>query len=157
MALPIRALELKIPPPAVATIIALAMWGASRVDPTIRFPFVVRATAAVVLAVAGACISLAGVASFRRARTTVNPMKPDSTSSLVRTGIYGVTRNPMYLGLLVVLLGWAAFLSSPLALVIAMTFVLYMNLFQIAPEERTLSAMFGDQFTAYAANVRRWL
>jgi len=72
-------------------------------------------------------------------------------------GIYRFTRNPMYVGLALVLLGWAALLSSPWALLGPLVFVLYINRFQIAPEERVLSAKFGAAYTEYIARVRRWL
>lgn len=150
-------LELKVPPVALALLLALVMWGVSLVTKAIELSFFVRNFIAVMFVVAGMGISIAGVVSFRQARTTVNPTKPDSTSALVSTGIYSVTRNPMYLGFLLVLIGWAAFLSNVWALVGALVFVLYMNRFQIIPEERALSAMFGAEFSAYKTKVRRWL
>lgn len=150
-------LELKVPPLALVLLIALAMWAVSLATPSVDMPFAARAIAAAVLVVAGVSISAAGVISFRRARTTVNPTKPDSTSALVSSGIYGVTRNPMYLGFLLALLGWAAFLSNAAALIGPVAFVLYMNRFQISPEEKALSALFGAEFSAYKSRVRRWL
>ena len=138
-----RALELKIPPPVVALLIAGAMWGGSSAIPQIEVPAVIRVGATFMIALAGGAAALSGVISFRRARTTVNPMKPESTSSLVTSGIYTFTRNPMYVGLLFVLVAWAVFLSSAWLLVGPLIFVLYMNRFQIAPEERMLSQMFG--------------
>jgi protein-S-isoprenylcysteine O-methyltransferase Ste14 len=152
-----QALELKIPPPAVAALIAGAMWGISLVTPSLDVPRLIRVVAAIAIAVAGGGIALSGAVSFRRAGTTVNPMKPETASSLVTTGIYRVTRNPMYVGDLFVLVAWAIFLSAPWALVGALAFVLYMNRFQIAPEERVLSAMFGTGYATYKARVRRWL
>jgi protein-S-isoprenylcysteine O-methyltransferase Ste14 len=152
-----NSLELKLPPVALVLLIALAMWGASLATPAVALPFAVRIVTAVVLVAAGMGISIAGVAAFRRARTTVNPTKPEATSSLVSSGIYGLMRNPMYLGFLLVLLGWAAFLSNAVALIGVFAYVFYMNRFQIAPEERALSAMFGAEFAAYKNRVRRWL
>jgi protein-S-isoprenylcysteine O-methyltransferase Ste14 len=151
------ALELKIPPPAVAVLIAGAMWGISLVAPLLEVPAFIRVVAALTIALAGGGFSLAGVISFRRARTTVNPMKPETTSSLVCSGIYRVSRNPMYVGLLFVLVAWAVFLSSAWALLGPLAFVLYINRLQIAPEERVLSAMFGTDYSAYKSRVRRWL
>jgi len=148
---------LKVPPVALAVLVALVMWGASLLVPPVAAPSTVRVASAAVLWLAGAGISLAGVFAFRRAKTSVNPTKPDSVSALVSGGIYRVTRNPMYLGFLLMLLGWAAFLWSIAAAVVAMSFVLYMNRFQIAPEERALAARFGAEFSAYKARVRRWL
>ena len=101
------------------------------------------------------CVS--GIVSFRRAKTTVNPMKPDSTSSLVVSGIYRYTRNPMYLGFLLVLLGWAAFLSNVAALAFLPAFVVYMNRFQIRPEERVLASLFPHDCSGIPAKVRRWI
>jgi len=152
-----QALELKIPPPAVAVLIAGAMRGISLVASLFEVPTLVRIGAAVTIALVGGGLSLAGVISFRRARTTVNPMKPETTSSLVCSGVYRVTRNPMYAGLFFVLVAWAVFLSSAWALLGPLAFVLYMNRFQISPEERVLSAMFGAGYSAYKSKVRRWL
>jgi protein-S-isoprenylcysteine O-methyltransferase Ste14 len=136
---------------------ALLMWLATWATPAWRFVFPGYAVAAIALTVVGGLISLAGVAEFRRARTTVNPMKPFDSSALVANGVYQWTRNPMYLGFAVVLLGWAVFLASPVSLVVIPGFVLYMNRFQIAPEERALQARFGADFENYRRRVRRWM
>lgn len=154
---PFRPLELKIPPVALVILTALAMWGTTSIAPSIELPFVARFITACALIWVGAGISLAGVLSFRRAKTTVNPTKPGSASTLVCSGIYGATRNPMYLGFLLILFGWAAFLSNGAALIGPFAFVLYMNRFQITPEERSLATLFGAEFSAYKDNVRRWL
>ncbi|MCY1553776.1 Phospholipid methyltransferase [compost metagenome] len=106
---------------------------------------------------AGAFVALFGVASFRRAKTTVNPTTPGAASALVDSGIYRYSRNPMYLGLLLVLAGWGLWLAHALALLGLPAFVVYMNRFQIAPEERALTAVFGDAFAAYRQKVRRWI
>jgi len=152
-----QALELKIPPPAVAVVMAGAMWGISLAAPLLEVPAFIRVGAAATIALAGVGFSLAGIISFRRARTTVHPMKPETTTSLVCSGIYGVTRNPMYVGLLFVLVAWAVFLCSAPALLGPVAFVLYINRFQIAPEERALSAMFGTGYSTYKSRVRQWL
>jgi protein-S-isoprenylcysteine O-methyltransferase Ste14 len=150
-------LELKVPPPAVAALMAGAMWGISLIAPLLEVPALLRVATAIAVALTGVGVSLAGVIEFQRARTTVNPMKPEATSSLVCSGIYRVTRNPMYVGVFFVLVGWAVFLSSAWSLLGPLAFVLYINRFQIAPEERVLSAMFGTDYSAYKSRVRRWL
>jgi protein-S-isoprenylcysteine O-methyltransferase Ste14 len=150
-------LETRIPPPLVVVIIAAVMWGASRALPVVQLPQVARLIAAVAIALAGIAVSLAGVLSFRAAKTTVNPLKPESASSLVASGIYNVTRNPMYVGMLLLLIAWVVFLASPWVLLGPIAFVLYMNRFQIGPEERALTALFGAQFVDYKAKARRWL
>lgn len=152
-----RTLELKIPPPVLALLIAGAMWGVADLAPLLDLPALPRRTMAAAIALAGLACALAGIITFRRAHTTVNPMKPQTSSSLVVSGIYQVTRNPMYLGLGCVLVAWTVFLSSAWALFGPVAFVLYMNRFQIGPEERALSALFGADYTAYQSRVRRWL
>jgi protein-S-isoprenylcysteine O-methyltransferase Ste14 len=152
-----RALELKIPPLAIALAIAVAMWGISLVAPEFGLAFSAREWVAVIFSVLGGLISISGIVSFRLAGTTVNPVNPNAATSLVNSGIYRVTRNPMYLGVLFLLIGWAVYLANPLTLMGTVVFVLYMNRFQIAPEERALAAKFGEAFTAYKARVGRWL
>ena len=150
-------LELKIPPPLVAVLVAGAMWGISRFAPVLDSPALIRVIAAITIGLAGGAVSLAGALAFRRAGTTVNPMKPEAASALVCSGIYRLTRNPMYLGLLLALVAWAVFLSSAWALLGPAAFVPYISRFQIAPEERVLAAMFGTAFADYKLRVRRWL
>jgi protein-S-isoprenylcysteine O-methyltransferase Ste14 len=152
-----QSLELKIPPPIIAVLIALAMWGISLITPLLEVSTTYRMPLAIAIAVVGGVFAIAGNISFRQAKTTVNPMKPESASSLVSSGIYRFTRNPMYLGLLVVLIAWAVFLSSPWALFGLLAFFLYIDRFQIAPEERVLSNLFGTDYINYQTNVRRWI
>jgi protein-S-isoprenylcysteine O-methyltransferase Ste14 len=150
-------LELKIPPPLVCAAVADLMWLTALVSIPFNFDFPGKVPAAAVLSLLGLFIAIAGVVSFKRARTTVNPTRPDSASALVVSGVYRFTRNPMYLGLLLVLVAWGVFLSNALALIWIPAFVAYMNHFQISPEERALSGLFSDDFLAYKAKVRRWL
>ena len=149
-------LELKVPPLVVLAIVAAFMGLAALAAPAARFPLPARPAMALALATVGIGIAVAGVVSFRIARTTVNPLKPAAASALVTSGVYQLTRNPMYLGALILLLGWAAFLANALGLILVPTFVLYLNRFQILPEERVLAALFAPEFATYCAQVRRW-
>jgi len=149
--------ELKIPPPAVAALIAVAMWGISALAPSLEGPALARVGAALLFALTGAGFSILGIVAIRIARTTINPMQPETTTSLVSSGVYGLTRNPMYVGLLFVLVAWAVYLFSAWALLGPLAFVVYMNRFQIGPEERVLSAKFGAEYANYRSKVRRWL
>jgi protein-S-isoprenylcysteine O-methyltransferase Ste14 len=133
------------------------MWLTTRLIAPLELPYGLRLGAALAFACVGLVLDLAGLISFMQAKTAVNPLKPASASSLVSSGIYRLTRNPMYLGLLLMLLGWATFLANGLAYFIAPLFVLYINRFQIHPEERVLLQKFGARFSAYKARVRRWL
>ena len=152
-----QALELKSPPPVIEVMIAGGMWGISLIAPLLDVSAFMRIAAALTIALAGAGISLAGIIAFRRAHTTVNPMKPETVSSFVSSGIYKATRNPMYVGGLFMLLAWAVFLSSAWTLLGPLAFVLYISRFQIEPEERVLLGKFGAEYSAYKSRVRRWL
>lgn len=147
-------LELRIPPLALGTITAALMWCAASAP---HFNLLSSSALPLGLALMGTLSCLAGVVSFRRAKTTVNPMQPDSTAALVVSGIYRYSRNPMYLGFLLVLLAWGMALSNLLSLACLAPFVLYMNRFQIEPEERALTSRFPQDFAKYRAKVRRWL
>ena len=150
-------LELRVPPVAVASIAALCMWLLSRWTPGLEWGQPWRLGTAVLLLATGVLVAVAGVLEFRRARTTVNPTTPQAASSMVRSGIYRHTRNPMYLGMLLVLAAWAVWLASPAAFAVLPVFLLYLNRFQIEPEERILAGLFAGEFDAYRRSVRRWL
>lgn len=151
-----QALELKIPPVVLVVVFALAMWLLALWLPPVALPALWGQVLAGVLAAAGIAVALAGVLAFRRANTTVDPRVPQQTSSLVIRGIYRYSRNPMYLGFLLLLAALASYLMSAAAMVLLPLFVLYMNRWQIAPEERHLLQKFGAEYQAYTKQVRRW-
>ena len=152
-----RRLELRVPPPVVAAVCALIMWYAGKPLPALDFDFLGRFTTIVVLIVLGFLVGGIAVSQFSRARTTVNPLKPQESSALVTRGLYRWTRNPMYLAMLIVLVGWAFFVSNAIAFLVLPLFIAYINRFQIRPEERVLRQRFGAQFDDYCGRVRRWL
>lgn len=133
------------------------MLGIAWVSPALDFDFPWRVPFAIVVAAIGAALDVLGMVHFLRARTTFNPLKPESASALVTSGVFRFTRNPMYLGMATMLAGWAVYLSNVAAFAGLPLFVAYINRFQIAPEERALAVRFGDEFAAYRARVRRWL
>lgn len=150
-------IENRIPPPLVALLIALLMWLAAEWLPSTGLPPVIRYGAGAIVLMAGICFALPAVRSFRRAGTTVNPVKIEAASDLVTSGIYNVSRNPMYVGLTLVLCAWSFFLGSLWTLVGPVVFVAYITRFQIIPEERVLAVKFGESYREYCRRVRRWL
>ena len=131
------------------------MLGFAWLVPALTFP--VPSGIAYALAAVGVLLDGIALFHFLRRRTTINPLKPASASALVTGGIYRLTRNPMYLGLATLLTAWAIYLGNLAALAGVPLFILYMNRFQIAPEERALEARFGADYIAYRTRVRRWL
>lgn len=150
-------LELRVPPPVVALLVALLMWIASRLVEPLLIPGTVRFIAAIVIAGLGLALGITAIVTFARAGTTVNPAKPETTTSLVTHGVYLYSRNPMYVSLLLYLVAWAIYLASWPAVIGLPLFIIYMNRYQIAPEERVLAERFPEDFSAYRRAVRRWL
>ncbi|MCB1122582.1 MAG: isoprenylcysteine carboxylmethyltransferase family protein [Verrucomicrobiae bacterium] len=150
-------LELKIPPLLVVFVIAGIMLGLARLVPGLSFGLAGKSFIAPVLVLVGGALAVAGVMVFRFRKTTVNPLDPSATSTFVSEGVYRFSRNPMYLGFLVILAGWAVYLSHAGAVMLLPVFVAYMTQFQIKPEERALLEKFGPEFSRYMSRVRRWL
>ena len=118
-----RSLESTVPPPAVVLVMAVFMWLISRAAPSLHFDLAARNWLAVVLVSVGFVTGVSGVVTFRNAKTTTNPMKPHA-SSLVTWGVYAISRNPMYLGGLIMLVRWAMFLLNGLAFLFLPMYVL---------------------------------
>jgi protein-S-isoprenylcysteine O-methyltransferase Ste14 len=150
-------LALKIPPLVLLALVGLASWLVCRLLPRLSFELPLRFTCVAGLVALGAAFSLGGVVTFFRAQTTIDPRYPDNAARLVVSGVYRISRNPMYVGDLLFLAAWAALLSNLAAFAALPLFVAYMNRYQIAPEERALHAKFGSAFTEYERAVRRWL
>lgn len=150
-------LVLKVPPMGLALLLAFAMWVTTTLLPSLAIALPWHRAIAAILFCVGILFILAAGAVFRMAKTTVNPTKPNATSSLVVSGVYSLSRNPMYVGALIALASWAVFLSHPLPVLFLPAFVVYMNRFQIAPEECVLSRKFGAEYEKYRNAVRRWL
>ena len=152
-----RSLELRIPPSFVAIIAAVLMWLLARIFPSTGFSFPAPQAVMFGFVVVGAVLTSLAVTSLRRVGTTLHPQRPGKASTLVTSGVYSWTRNPMYLGLLLGLLGWVIRLSNFGSILMLPLFVVYLNRYQIGPEERLLAVLFGQKFTAYRSRVRRWI
>ncbi len=157
-----RWLEHRIPPPVIDFACAALMWWLSTLWPAARLwprggSWWISGPA-MALALAGGTIAFAGAREFAKVSTSFNPLAPERASALVTSGIYRWSRNPMYLGMLLVLVGWGLWLGHALALLAGPTLaVLMLNALQIKPEERILRARFGQDYEHYATRVRRWL
>ncbi|RZS46643.1 methyltransferase family protein [Sphaerotilus mobilis] len=150
-------LELKIPPPLVGALVALGMWALSALGPSLGLLPGLRVVVVALLVLAGLTFDVLGLLAFLGAHTTINPLRPERSSALVTGGIYRVTRNPMYVGMALLLTAWAVHLGGLWAWLGPVAFVLYITRFQIQPEERILDGLFGDEYRAWCARVRRWL
>jgi protein-S-isoprenylcysteine O-methyltransferase Ste14 len=152
-----KALEHRIPPPFVVVMIGGAMWLIARVTPQVILPGGLRLGLVSSLVGFGLGVGGAGFRAFARARTTIDPVNLESASALVTTGIFRLTRNPMYVGFAALLAAWAIWLQAPWALTGVLAFMAFIWRFQILPEERVMSTKFGSPYDDYRNRVRRWL
>ncbi len=150
-------LETRIPPPLVGLLVAILTWLLSGFGFGFIVPQYLKIIVVTVLVVIGFGIPVTASVSFRKARTTINPLNPEQATSLVKTGVFAITRNPMYLGMAILLLAWGFYLATVTSLLGCIIFIFYIDRFQIQPEERALVAIFADEFDDYKSNVRRWL
>lgn len=146
-----------IPPPLVVAIFAAAMWALARYLAPGHFAFPGQTAIAIAVLAAGLALMLAAVLSFARAKTTVNPLRPARASHLVTSGVFAWSRNPIYLGDLLVLVALALWWGQIAGFALLPLSVLYLNRFQIEPEEEALTHLFGEEYRQYQARVRRWL
>lgn len=129
---------------------ATAMWLARKFIPSgFDLGNEMRMGLFILLSILSFGVVLAGVIRFKKQKTTVSPVNPESASSLVTAGIYQYTRNPMYLGLVIFLTGWGFWLANIASLALVPCFILYMTYFQIMAEERALESLFGKSFLSY--------
>ena len=119
-------------------------------------PFEFHKYIAIVIFLIGLTILLSCIIRFAvEGRGTLSPADP--TKRLVIKGLYKYSRNPMYVGLTALLVGWAIWLSAPWVFLGPIALMLYLTRFQIIPEERVMSAKFGRDYDDYRKRVRRWL
>lgn len=133
------------------------MWGVHSSLDAGRIAFALQVPVAAALLAAGVVLMVAAVASLVAAKTTINPLQPSRASTLVTRGVFRLSRNPIYLGDVLILAALAVWLGQIANVALVAAFAWYIDRFQIRPEERALCARFGAQYAAYCAQVRRWL
>ena len=150
-------MKLLIPPPLYALAAGVAIWALQHVLPGLNTAFPGQSILAWSLIAVGVGIGVIAVGSFFQTGTTISPHTPQKTASLVTGGLYSFSRNPMYLAMLLVLVGYALGRGNPLGMLPVVAFVIIIEAVQIRPEEAVLEEKFGEDYRAYKARVRRWL
>jgi protein-S-isoprenylcysteine O-methyltransferase Ste14 len=149
-------MQLRIPPILFFLFTALCMYVLKVFLPVGNFDFFGRYYLMSALLLLAFIISVAALWQFYKARTTIDPRKPERTITLETKGMYSFSRNPMYLALLLVLLAWGLWLGNAFNTILAAGFVSVMNKLQIRPEETVLQKKFGKAYGQYYIRVRRW-
>ncbi len=150
-------MKLRIPPLLQAAIFALISWALAALVPQASISLNWLNLIAIGLLMIGSAILLAAVLDFSRNETTVNPLEPEQAETLVVSGLFRFTRNPMYLGMALLLFAWALYLANALAIIGPVLFVVSITALQIKPEEEVLGKIFGQDYAEYRKRVRRWL
>ena len=148
-------LNTKIPPPVVTILFAIMIFYFSDNFAYVDLPFKIYISLFFISL--GFIVTFSSARNFRKKDTTVNPMKPNETTKLVTDGFFKITRNPMYLGMLLFLLGLSIYNGLIVGLIFLPLFVGYITYFQIIPEENAMLELFGEEFTVYMKKVRRWI
>ena len=149
-------MRLKIPPLIITLIFWLFMYLLATYLPVGYFDFFGRNYLMYLLLFLALLIGTVSLFQFFSSKTSIDPRSPSKVSTLVTGGLYQYSRNPMYLALLLLLLGWGLYLGNAFNTLLAAGFVYYMNTFQIIPEEEVLTNMFGKEYQKYCVIVRRW-
>jgi protein-S-isoprenylcysteine O-methyltransferase Ste14 len=149
-------MQLKVPPVAVLIVAMLMLFAGARLLPQLSVSFPGQMLLAIMFVFVGILPGGQAIRSFVQSKTTVNPMAPETATKLVTEGFYRFSRNPMYLGMLCLLLALSIYWGTMTAFVILPLFVWYMTEFQIKPEEESLKGVFGSSYLEYLSKVRRW-
>jgi protein-S-isoprenylcysteine O-methyltransferase Ste14 len=150
-------MKLRIPPVVIFFLALGILFGAHYLFPELSYSFSNQTLLSRIFLGLGVLISFSGIISFRMKGTTVDPLHPKKASSLVRSGIYRYTRNPMYLGMALVMIGGIIRIGNPIGIVALIFFVWYITIFQIKPEEEALKKLFEDEYKTFCKKVRRWI
>jgi protein-S-isoprenylcysteine O-methyltransferase Ste14 len=150
-------LERKVPPLALTAFALFAVLASGLLFPDLSLAFPGQAIVTAFLGSSGAALLIGAALQFRCSRTTLSPISPERASTFVATGAYRISRNPMYLGMALLIAAVAIWFGSLPGVMIVVGFCAYITRFQIKPEERAMLKLFGAQYTAYMADVRRWV
>lgn len=147
----------RLPPPVITLIGLFAIYGLNLLLPQFRSGSLGGGLAASIFFTLGAGILAWSGQTFRKHKTTVNPLRPERATTLVTTGPYRFMRNPMYLALILFLWSGFTYVGNWTGIAVVLIILVYFDTVQIAAEEAAMSAKFGEDWTAYTARVRKWI
>ena len=151
----IHSMNNKIPPPIVTLVFGLAIYFSKPLFP--YFSNVILNVLSLLLIIVGPLTLISAARSFKAQQTTINPINIDKATSLVVSGVFKYSRNPMYLGMVLILLAVSFKFNLIGGAILTMIFVGYITRFQIIPEEIVMDKLFGDEFEKYKNKTRRWI
>ena len=149
-------LELKVIPPIQLIISSGLMYTLAIYFPNYNYYLNTSLAITILLIICAAFIGLWALYDFHKHKTTFHPHKPEKTSSLVDSGVFSLSRNPMYVALAMVLLAVGVFLQNYFSFFVIPLFIWYLTKYQIIPEEKMLNILFPQDYKAYCKKVNRW-
>ena len=148
-------MKTKIPPPILALIMIVLIYLSSFFIESTTFNY--QGSLSVLVLILGLACAIPSFRLFARYKTTISPLKPSDATSLVTEGMYRYSRNPMYLGLLLLTIASTIWFGTWFGIIINILFIFLINFLQIIPEEEALLEIFGEEYEEYKKNVRRWI
>lgn len=145
----------KIPPPIVTLFFGLCIYFSQEYFPESNLEFLTIFS--YIFFFSGFSILILAVSLFKKQNTTINPIKIENASSLITSGVFEYSRNPMYLGMVMILLGIALMFNFIGGILFTLLFAIYITKYQIRPEEEVMERLFGEDFLKYKNSVRVWL
>lgn len=145
----------KIPPPLLVIILTSLVYFSSTKLELIYLPY--RQMISTLILIIGLIIIISPVANFIKSKTTVNPVKFENVNRLVTTGVYKYSRNPMYLGMIMIIISTTVYYLNFVSVFSPLIFYIWINKFQISREEIFLEDKFGDDYLKYKSKTRRWI
>ena len=146
---------IKIPPPILVLILTSLVYFSSTKLESIYLPY--RQKVSVLILIIGIVVIISPVFDFIKSKTTVNPIKFQNVNRLVTTGIYRYSRNPMYLGMILIIISTTVYYLNFLSVFSPLIFYIWINKFQISREEIFLEGKFGNEYLKYKSKTRRWI
>ena len=148
-------LKTKIPPPLVTIAFGILIYYSTEIIPSVTFTF--QGLLGALFLIAGLGVMISAILTFRRLQTTINPLQPNTASSLASTGVFKLSRNPMYLAMLLILIALALYTGAVASIFLLPGFIIYISVFQIVPEEQAMQELFSQAYADYCKQVRRWI
>ena len=148
-------MKTKIPPPILALVMIVLIYLSSFFIESTTFNY--QGSLSVLVLILGLACAIPSFRLFARYKTTISPLKPSDATALVTEGMYRYSRNPMYLGLLLLTIASTIWFGTWFGIIINILFIFLINFLQIIPEEEALLEIFGEEYEEYKKNVRRWI
>ena len=146
---------IKIPPPILVLILITSNYFSQNRLEIIYLPY--KNSTSFLILLVGSLILINTVFKFIKSKTTVNPVKFKKVNKLVTSGIYKYSRNPMYLGMILIIISTSIFYLNYFSVVTPFIFYFWINRFQIKREEIFLKEKFGEEYLSYMSKTRRWI